>query len=156
MKNADSHFYLYAKGWYKRTDVVEDLKVLQGKYCGIDPKYIDINDILHKLLSLVYPVLAKHPDNDSAFIHFISGLFPSSTWQVGYDHNSVAYYSEDRSKLPPYQLEMALIYKCLSVLKLTRVRDIPEGLDEPDESILPLSKISKFPTKEEFTKSEQE
>jgi len=40
-----AHVVLYAKGWYKKTSIIDDLKELLSKWSEIDVKSISENDI---------------------------------------------------------------------------------------------------------------
>src|SRR5688572_4971544 len=42
----DKQVVIYAKGWYKETTALADLKVIMGKECAIETKYIKDKDIL--------------------------------------------------------------------------------------------------------------
>lgn len=53
-KNNDRHFYLYAKGHYKKTEIFEDLKTIQANYVGMLKEHIDISHVLERLLSLAW------------------------------------------------------------------------------------------------------
>lgn len=142
MKNSDSHYYLYAKKWYKRSeDIVADLRVIHGRWCGMDPSHVDTSDIVHKLLSLVWAhiAFAGSPEFSGKFIDFVTGIAPENTWEFGYMHNRCNWISgAEREKLGVYSYTVAVIYKCLSVLRLASVSSIPGGvLDEPDYTLLP-------------------
>lgn len=128
MKNYDSHIYLYAKNWYERKDPISDLKVLFGKSYQIDPEYINVNDILNMLLEITF----KHIKNERQFKEFVFDMSPETVIRVWKFHGL------DSKK--DYTYERAIISKCLSVLCLAEITDIPNGLDEADYSILPKSK----------------
>lgn len=122
MKNCESNVYLYAKGWYKTTDVISDLKVIYGLRNGIDPEYISIVNILDCLLHLT----AKHITKSEYFLReFIADISPYAFKR--------RFYKDE-----VYEFNKAVIEKCLSILSLTLLSDIPEGLDDPDPSVLPL------------------
>jgi len=54
--NDYTHFYLYAKGWYKRSEnIVNDLKVIMEDFSVIDRKYVSESDIKIVLTEVVYP-----------------------------------------------------------------------------------------------------
>lgn len=122
MKNYDSHVYLYAKGWYKEYDLIHDLKVIYGLRNGIDPEYISINNIMDCLLRLTF----KHIMNSEYhLLEFIADISPNA-------------FKRRFFKEVVYDFNVAVIEKCLSILSNTKVSDIPEGLDDPDPSVLPL------------------
>ena len=124
MKNADSHIYLYAKGHYQRGNLIEDLKKIFGERSAIDPEYYSVEDILHVLLGIVCPRI----ESSYYFREFILDLLPINYWRL------------DRGE---YDFEHAVIYKCLSVLRMTQVKEgskILIELDDPDPDILPLTK----------------
>lgn len=47
---------LYSKNWFKRTNVIEDLKTLISKLCGIDREYETLKDVSY----VVTEVFIKH------------------------------------------------------------------------------------------------
>jgi hypothetical protein len=120
MKNADSHVILYAKGWYEKTNTIDDLKKIYSVRNGIDAEYITINNILSCLLKLTYEYITC----ERHFIDFIAELNP--------DRWNFNKYSFDDD----YTYGNAVINKCLSVLSLIKGSDIKDGLDKPDENVL--------------------
>lgn len=129
MKNQHSHFYLYAKGWYKKTDIVEDYRKLVANYSGIDTEYVSDGNIISILLNIVYPLIGKNEHN---FKDFIWSLSPDLR------HWSTLYHPGDEE----YSFIKALILTCNSIFSTTKVKDdvgtILLELDAPDESVLPL------------------
>jgi hypothetical protein len=49
VSEGDSQIVLYAKGHFKRTDVMSDLKVLVGYRCGFGPELVSENSIFQVL-----------------------------------------------------------------------------------------------------------
>ena len=128
MKNADSHIYLYAKGWYKKTDVIEDLKIILGERSLLYPEHVSVDDIVSVLSKIAYPYIK----DEYEFARFLADILPCNSWQ----------YGEKNEK----NIELNIINKLLSVLSLTTVKEkdvviIP--LDKPDPNILPLNDILK-------------
>ena len=70
--NPNTHFYLYAKGWYVKGDVEEDLKIIMGDYSGIDPKKVDMRDVNGRLLLLAWHEINKCGNGEGAFLEFCS------------------------------------------------------------------------------------
>jgi hypothetical protein len=122
MKNYDSNVYLYAKGWYKTTNVISDLKIIYGRRNGMDAEHISIGNILDCITVLAWKHMSKH---DYCLREFIGDISPNAFKRT--------FYREE-----VYDFNKAVIEKCLSIISLTKITDIPEGLDEPDPSILPL------------------
>ena len=143
MKNSDSHVYLYAKHHYQRNpDIFVDLKKIYSIRNGYDVEYMRNRDVIACLLSLAVEHMCNNSDCNTgrAFIEFIADIDPKNTWKVGY--RPVESFNQDQNPLTVekvYDFEYAVAYKCLSVLALTLVSDIPEGLDEADPNVLPLS-----------------
>jgi hypothetical protein len=54
-----NHVILYSKGWYKRTDTIEDLKTLISKLCGIDREYESLKDIAYVVTEVFIRVHTK-------------------------------------------------------------------------------------------------
>ena len=117
--NPDRHFYLYAKGHYKETDVVEDLKAVVSERSNIDAKYVRVYEIASTLLSLT----RKHI-SEVGFERFMLDLAPENRWKIGAEEYD-DYWT-------------ALFKNCLSVLRFV----VPErmNLGEPDPDVLPLKR----------------
>jgi len=129
--NFDRHYYLYAKGHYKTTEFVRDLKIITGSRCGIDPKFETLRDICSILLSLVMPQVVK---SEHHFKEFMQDINPAKRWMWG-ERKKDAYTGEECMG--------AVVHKCLSVLALTEVKDIPFELGKADPKVLPLIKEQK-------------
>jgi hypothetical protein len=124
--NSYSHVYLYAKHWYKRTDVVADMKILIGKRCGIAPKHISTENCVEQLVDLVWLSISRSGNP----IHFFSEFVLDVTLRK----NRWKFTDE-----PDDNDEVVVIKKCLSVLALTNKKDIDGEFEEPNPKILPLS-----------------
>jgi hypothetical protein len=94
--------YLYAKHWYKRTNIIEDMKIILGNRSGISPKFISLGDIFYVLGHITYP----HID-ERIFLEFINDIHPQNAWKVGGDKNT--------------SIEENIIREMLSILSLTTV-----------------------------------
>ena len=55
MKNADSDIYLYAKGWYRRTNVIKDLTTIMRKRSGC--LSISISAIFDVVYAIAWPLI---------------------------------------------------------------------------------------------------
>ena len=135
IKNPDSHVYLYAKGWYERTDLIEDMKVIFGKRNLIDPEYITEEDLVRILLAITWPHIKDSGNPAASFKEFVMDLDEKSYWRISYDKD--------------WTFNKAVIKKCLSVLSMVKVYDIELSrdilpLDDPDPSILPLAEREPF------------
>ena len=126
MKNADSHIYLYAKGWYKRTDIFEDLRVIYSHRNGVKPSDIRDDDILLLLSTLTF----LHINNKNQFYDFIRRCFDLAS--VGPRWSDLKNYIDLKS----------IIMGLLSILNLTKIKEdgkVLIELDKPDYTILPKS-----------------
>jgi hypothetical protein len=142
MKNTLSHIYLYAKGHYERKDIIEDLKIIVAQICGTSPEHISKNDICYWLTRQAFRHMNEQfGDPLTAFRDFIFDLDPANCWKVG--------YPTKKGKWPaianPYDFELAVIYKCLSIIRMTSIlgndgKTVLIELDEPDSTLLPLHK----------------
>ncbi len=133
-KNWDSHVYLYAKRWYQRGDLIEDMKVIIGERAGIDPRYISIADIVFVLSGLVWKAISTQGNSEYFFSEFVLDLLPENYWRINGSKNDT--------------INLVLIRKMLSILSNVRIIDPATGevfieLDEPDPTILPLSSSHK-------------
>jgi len=136
MKNCDSHVYLYAKGHYKKTNVIEDLKIIYGKRNGIEPEFITLADIVSNLADLTFQYITV---NKHSLIEFISDISPMSCWKIGAE--PVELYGQKFHSHDSYAL--AVIKKCLSILRFTSKKSFRNELDYADPSILPLASKDK-------------
>ena len=127
MKNPDSHLWLYAKHHYVQNKMMDDLKIIVGERCGIDPESVGDGDVCSVLLGLVVPRLKLK--SDGAVAEFLLALRPDEAWK----------YARKWEGVEPTYHEM-LAAKCLSLLSLETVRT-KEGvvlieLDPPDPLLL--------------------
>jgi len=108
--NENTHFYLYAKKWYKKSNnKMNDLKIIMGKYCGMSPENVEERDVLQKLLSLSFYEINLSGNPEYLFLDFI--------------------YSIDK---------VGKIDACLSILDSSPSGDAGRvGLGKPSEDILP-------------------
>lgn len=68
-----NHVILYAKGWYKKTDLIQDLKVILAARCGVENiGEINVRDILYTLSLIFYTYCLK---NECSFTEFTKSLF---------------------------------------------------------------------------------
>jgi hypothetical protein len=128
----ERHIYLYAKNHYKRTDVVEDLKILVGHITGIEAKHISVDNAVYWCLKLAHKAMqSESRPFFEMFYDFILDVSPGKCWKIGY-------YTKDC----PYVYERAIAHKCLSILTMVSVKDnygnIILDLGKADANILPL------------------
>ena len=121
MINPYSHFYLYAKGHYKKGDKIEDLKKIQSSFCGVDHRYLTEHDLMQILIPLAYKHISQ---NESLFYNLLSYIDPNSLINM---------YSKDN-----YNFQNGLINGILSTLRWIHPKDIEGELAEADKNILPL------------------
>jgi len=123
MKNYESNIYLYAKHWYKRHNIINDLAIIYSHRNGIDMVDIDESVIAGNILTLIY----NHINCERDFCKFVDEVAPSN------------WYFRKMYKDEEYTYEKAIIYYCLSILSITKLSDIKNGLDRPDNTILPIA-----------------
>ena len=114
--NPRRHLYLYAKGWYVKTDIIDDVRKICEHICGHE--YVEDDDISYWLLSLTH----KHITNEDKFHNFINELVFSPN----------AERMEDRTDKPLQKL----VDSCLSVLRFAAVNDIDMELGMTDINVL--------------------
>ena len=114
--NLHTHYYLYAKGWYLKTDVLDDLRKIQSNYTGLDEKHITDGDIIGMLQQLVF----QHISNEWSFLDFLEVLDPQYNW---------------KHREEPSLYQIRLIEACLHTLRF--IKAIGLDLGQPDFSILP-------------------
>jgi hypothetical protein len=138
-----NHVALYAKNWYKRIDLVEDLKKCldkDGYTC------FTIRDIISILTNHIIKL----------FNHDISQLIliiwyetnERNAWKYGYyyKHWNDFRTPKDNDTLDEYDRDKALIYFYLSKLSMIKTLELG-GLSKPDSKVLPINNkdnISRF------------
>ena len=122
---------LYAKNWYKRTDLIKDLKkCLTGD--GYSSKCFTKHNVMRLLISALEQTSNPHYKRSTTILESIS---PSECWKYGYytkDHTWV----EDHVTAPDYDLDTAIILYCLSTF--TTLMKIDWSPKRPDPKVLPL------------------
>lgn len=131
--NKYRHFFLYAKGFYKQTTLIDDLKILVSNYydnIGVNYISVNINDI--------YKILAKciknYVNSSDKFLTFTNYLF--SVGNLGKPNDTSD------------SLNFSFINTCLSIMRDASIKEdnFSEGtliidgkLGLPDSSVLQLS-----------------
>lgn len=124
MKNADSQVILYAKNWFKKTDIIEDLRKIYAKRNLMALKHISDEDIYRLLSFLVFDLCIKGKGS-CPFTDLMAEIFRFQDGRFGYSQVT-------RQK--------NVIKKILSMLRLLNIKDdgkVLIELDKPDYTILP-------------------
>jgi len=136
MLNRYRHFYLYAKGHYKKNDVMADLKKIASNYTAIDVEFISSNDIIRILTTEIWRLM-----DERLFSELISDISPDNIWKT----NKFA-QNETNGESDSYNYVHAILSKYLSILSFVTVFETIAGIEttvlelgEPDENILPLN-----------------
>ena len=115
MNNSDinpySHFYLYAKGHYIKSDIHSDLKNIMAEFTGIDQSLVKTIDIINVLANVVY-----HHINKQKFFNLINDLCFGNQWIIDSNKNIC-----DNT-----------INSFLRILRYVNVSDIDGKLDKAD------------------------
>lgn len=119
-----SHVYLYSKGHYKTTNMVEDLKVLLGNRSGIEPEYVTVDDMILVLGRECYELIIHSGNPPHFFLEFINDLRTDSWWKFN---------APKGEKYP-----LRVLRKCLSVMSMATIHQVNFG--KADSNILPLHK----------------
>lgn len=152
-KNYNRHIYLYCKGWYQPTDIIEDLRIICAERCGrYNIKYHDVSnveevekckvsvtDVIIVLSGIVWKYIDK---NEHLFTELINDINPSNTWRVGYLNKECSLEYERSEEI--YDYKKALLHKYKSILKfldIDTIRKIDnQELGEPDYKLFPMFK----------------
>lgn len=59
LDDLERHIILYTKGWYKKTDLIDDLKVIIDRFCSIDVEYLNVDSILYWTQKTYFKVFNK-------------------------------------------------------------------------------------------------
>ena len=128
------HTSLYAKGWYKKTDIIEDLKktLSADGYSGeLFRKHDIMTVILNECTRINKPVFSE-------LCIFIDGINESNCWKYGYYTTKHSWAVNEHQV--EYDQNMAIILYCLSQLGNFTRGDIGiKNYPLPDPLCLPLS-----------------
>jgi len=127
-ENLDRHIYLYAKNQYQRIDTFNDLRKIHGYY-GYSWVEVELQTVMKNLLNLALPYIPSH-----MMVEFMMDISPEQCWKVN-ARCKERYHEKYHDQYTYYE---AVICKCLSILQLTDLKDIPFPLGEADPKILPL------------------
>ena len=72
--HAMSHFILYAKGWYQRNDLEEDVRCLMQDYTGIDKRHISKSDTFQVLNDFAFDVIENSGNPKNQFFKYVSDV----------------------------------------------------------------------------------
>lgn len=108
--NKKRHLFLYAKGWYKRTDQLTDLKHICGHITDLSWPLVEERDVVYWLFECVKDYIMIYPD------HRLYSLI--SKWHKG----------------------ESFIGTALSFMLIMGIDEIGYDLGKPDSKILPLNK----------------
>lgn len=117
---------LYAKNWFKQTDLFEDLK----KLWDIDYGPCGKNDVV-QLTLLMVEKLVEADTNRRLFCDFVNDLNPENHWKFPRENESNNFN----------EFQYSIIIKSLSLLRNTKSTVLEEIFGEltyPDFSILPM------------------
>lgn len=123
MVNLDSQIILYAKGWFKISDTMEDLRKIYAKRNCMTLEYISDENIYSMLTNLVFDLCLKNKTS-YPFTNLMAEIFRFQDGRFGYSQIT-------RQK--------NVIKKYLSMLCLLKIKQDDEiliELDKPDYSIL--------------------
>jgi len=133
------HVTLYAKNWYKKTDIWEDVKkCLEAD--GYTP--FSQKDILIIIISNVSKFLFERKNFDITTYtrELVEYTCSKECWRTSYYHNKSNWVKEEDLKiLPDYDYDVAVLYFFLFKLWLADLDEL-DGLPKPDKSVLPLRK----------------
>jgi hypothetical protein len=137
MQYADfSHLILYAKGWYKREDVLDDVKRILAHRCGLDPDRMSNDDVWR----LCVEALNQHATPNDV-VNVLSELFHPL-----YDEGIGFIWFDPNCTLVRAIRRILLVLQGLAIF--TDGKTLIQ-LEEPNEAILPLKS---FDTIEKYRK----
>lgn len=133
------HTALYAKNWYKRTELWDDLrKILTADgFYGESMTKEDIMTVISNHCFRINNYQFETPN-------FINSMIPQYTWKFGYSHDKTMMYPEENE----YNYMEAVVRYCLSGLSFTERTELPKM--KPDYNILPKNVIENGLSEEIF------
>ncbi len=124
-----SHFYLYSKGHYVQTNLIQDLKRITAHRCGLNPEQVTVANIILLLLREVDRLTEGRTTILEPFVTYIrEELVVWPTLMNGQRQPSV---------------DEVIIQACLNELSMTVIREgdnIVFELEPPNPDVLPLTR----------------
>ena len=132
------HVCLYAKGWYQKDNIFDDLRkcITADGYLG---EFFSDEDICAFVLDHTVRQLSEGGSNGIT-AQIIADASPKSCWKFGYLHKDAddwARYKQPVKVDEKYNYWKAFLYVCLSRLRFEEIDVLPR----PDENVLPLTKM---------------
>jgi len=94
--NSETHFYLYAKGHYKKTNILEDLRKIQSERCGIKFEHTSDTDALSTLTDLAFKHIMESGNPKYEFDKFLGIIQPNSYFLMLYKRHESRLYKNTR------------------------------------------------------------
>ena len=108
--NPNTHFYLYAKFWYKREDVMEDLKTILAYTVGTPRYYFSSDDVNKHLAKLAWYEINRNGNPLEAFAEFCDDV-----------------------------REEGFTFATLKIMYHSRTDNMENRLGKPSEDVLPIA-----------------
>lgn len=141
------HFWLYAKCWYERGDLIEDTRKLVSNYRGLKPEHVSLNDCfdlwMHTFEEATQYCNVSEADHRKVLQRIWDRVSPESVVARIYSPNQ-------------YSIEETIIDSIISILSMVSVRNsrmlagnpaLGEtpfiSFGNPDPRVLPLSNAAK-------------
>ncbi len=132
IKATDKHYFLYAKGWYQKSNnIIDDLKKIQSNYTNIDEKHIEVMDILDRLYNIICDIIDQlnMSYRDFFWTLMVKDLFDTN------------FFPFERSFKVEYDYPTEFIKICLKHLRYIKVINL--NVTDVDENILPITHVKK-------------
>jgi hypothetical protein len=130
-----NHLILYAKGHYKRTDLLADLKLIVAERCALDPEHVSNNDVWQVVSSALIEHASKRQMEE-----YLGRLFQKGIWD--YNRESVISFAHDDDC--PIRRALGMVTGILAHLPvLDKDGNVILELGQPDPKVLPLKEKDK-------------
>lgn len=123
-----SHFYLYSKGHYVQTNLIQDLKRITAHRCGLNPEQVTVANIILLLLREVDRLTEGRTTILEPFVTYI--------------REELVVWPTLMNKQRQPSVDEVIIQACLNELSMTVIRDgnnIVFELEPPNPDVLPLT-----------------
>jgi hypothetical protein len=113
----ESQFVNYVHGKFESTgDLWQDLKLLQAERCFISVECVGLDDIRTIMVGIVK--MMGGFDHQSSIDDFMEDISPKKYYRWAWD--GLQYMNAPH---PDYDYDKAVIHKCMSIIRLTKVRE---------------------------------
>lgn len=117
----DDPLFVFAKSIVDRDNLINEFKKIIAEEYILPVEMVTIDDCANVLLDVVYDIMVISGNPKQMFTEIFEDIRPSNTLVVGYDFMN-------KGRL--YNIQTAVVYKCISIIRYTKVSSLESVLNK--------------------------